>query len=86
VSGLSEGRTIAKARCTRIRDLWDPEDREWKSFSTFEMNSHIFNRTSRDIIISNIPWNPAAFPSGFKIGDWISSKAMGHLTPFTWIY
>jgi hypothetical protein len=26
------------------------------------------------------------FPIGFKIGDWISNKATGHLAPLTWIY
>jgi hypothetical protein len=37
VSGLSERCAIAKASCTRIKDLWDSEDKEWK-------NSHIINR------------------------------------------
>jgi hypothetical protein len=69
VSGFNEGRTIVKAGCSRIRDLWDQEDREWKSLSTFEMNSHVTNRTNRDIIISNSPWNSIAFPNSFKIGD-----------------
>jgi hypothetical protein len=48
-----------------------------------EMNSHVINQTSRDIIVSSIPWNPVAFPSGFKIGDWINSKARGHLAPLS---
>lgn len=43
VSGLNEGRAIAKVGCTRIKDLWDSEDREWKSFSILGMNSHIIN-------------------------------------------
>jgi hypothetical protein len=69
VSGINEGRAIVKAGCIRIRDLWDHEDKEWKSFPTLEMNSHIINRTRRDIIIFSIPWNLATFPIGFKIGD-----------------
>jgi hypothetical protein len=85
-SGLSEGRAIAKVGCTRITDLWDQEDMEWKSLLTLEMSSHFIYRTSRDIIIFSIPWNLAMFPNGFKIGDWISNKAMGHLAPLTWVF
>jgi hypothetical protein len=55
VSGLSEGRAIVKVKCTRIKDLWDQEEREWKSLPAFGMNSHVINRTNKDIIISNIP-------------------------------
>jgi len=68
VNGLSEGRTITKARCTKIKDLWDWEDREWKSLPTLGMNSHIINRTNKDIIIFNIPWNPVTFLDRFQIG------------------
>jgi hypothetical protein len=55
VNGLNEGNTIAKIGYTRIKDLWDLEDRDWKSHPAFWMNSHIINRTSRRIIIDNIP-------------------------------
>jgi len=50
------------------------------------MNSHVTNQTNRDIIISSIHWNPIPLSSGFKIGDWISNKAIGHLALLTWIY
>jgi hypothetical protein len=86
VNGLNEGRVIAKARCTKIKDLWDWEDREWKSLLTLGMNSHIINRTNKDIIISNIPWNPITFPNRFQTDNWISTKTVGHLAPFAWIY
>jgi hypothetical protein len=69
MNAFGEGRAITKAKCTKIRDLWDQEDMEWKSFLTLEMNSHIINQISRDIFISNKHWNVIAFPSGFKIGD-----------------
>lgn len=86
VNGLSEGRAITKAGCTKIKDLWDWEDREWKSLPTLGMNSHIINRINKNIIISNIPWNPIAFPSRFQTSNWISTKVACHLTPLTWIY
>jgi hypothetical protein len=69
VSGFIEGHAIVNVGCIRIKDLWDHEDKEWKSLPTLEMNSHITNQTSKDIIISSIPWNPATFPNAFKIGD-----------------
>jgi hypothetical protein len=43
VNGLSKRQAIAKANCTKIKDLWDPEDQEWKSLSALEMNSHIIS-------------------------------------------
>jgi hypothetical protein len=55
VSRLSEGQAIAKASCTKIKDLWDREDKEWKNLLALRMNSHVINRTSKDTIISSIP-------------------------------
>ncbi len=86
MSGLSERWAIVKVGCTRIRDLCDHADREWKSLLALEMTSHITNQINKDIIISSNPWNMDAFPNGFKIGDWINIKAMSHLAPLTWIY
>jgi hypothetical protein len=62
---LSEGQAITKADYTRIKVLWDLEDREWKRLPIFGMNSHIINRTSKNIIIPSIPWNPVTFPNRF---------------------
>jgi hypothetical protein len=31
VCGFSEGCAIANSGCTRIKDLWDPKGRKWKS-------------------------------------------------------
>jgi len=86
VSGLSEGLAIVKAGCTRIKDLWDQEDKEWKSLPALEMSSHVTNRTNKDIIIFSILWNSTTSPNDFKIGDWISNKVTGHLALLTWIY
>jgi len=55
VNGLNEGQAIIKASCTRIKDLWDREGKEWNSLLTLGMNSRIINQTSRDIIIFSIP-------------------------------
>jgi hypothetical protein len=86
VSGLSEGRAIAKAGCTKVKDIWDRENREWLSLSALGMNFHVITRTNKDTIINNIPWNPAAFSSRFQTGDWISNRDTGDHAPLTWIY
>jgi hypothetical protein len=86
VSGLNKGRAITKVGCTRIKDLWDSEDQEWKSLLALGMNSHIINRTSRNAIISNIPWNPTAFSNRFQADDWISSKVIGICALLKWLY
>jgi hypothetical protein len=57
--GRSEGCTIANYGCIRIKDLWDSEDRAWKSFQALWMTHHATNRNNREIIITSIPWNPA---------------------------
>ncbi len=59
---------------------------EWKSLSALGINSHVINQTNRYIIISNIPWNPAMFPSRFQTGNWINIKVAHHLAPLMWIY
>ncbi|CAK9231472.1 unnamed protein product [Sphagnum troendelagicum] len=30
LSGRSEGNSLAKVGCSRVRDFWDPEEKEWK--------------------------------------------------------
>jgi hypothetical protein len=55
VNGLNKGRTIAKAGYTKIKDMWDQEDWEWKSLLALGMNSHVINQTNKDTIISSIP-------------------------------
>jgi len=32
-----------KAGCTRVKDLWDRENREWMNLSTFGINFHVIN-------------------------------------------
>jgi hypothetical protein len=86
VSRLNERHAIVKAGFTKIKDLRDQKDREWKNLSALGMNSHIIDRISKDIIISSILWDPTTFFSRFQTGDWISNKTMGHPAPLTWIY
>lgn len=43
MSRLNEGQAITKAGYTRVKDLWDRENREWMSLSTFGINFHVIN-------------------------------------------
>jgi hypothetical protein len=65
VCGFNERRTIANSDCTKIKDLWDPEGRAWKSLQALRMTYHATNRNNRKIIIVNIPWNPATYINRF---------------------
>jgi hypothetical protein len=61
VCDRNEGHTIANSGCTRIKDLRDPKGRAWKSLQVLRMTYHATNMNSKEIIIANIPWNPATY-------------------------
>ncbi len=65
VCGLNEGHAIANYGCTKIKDLWDPKGRAWKSFQALRMTYHATNRNNREIIIMSIPWNLATYINRF---------------------
>ncbi len=85
VCGLSEGHIITNFGCTRIKDLWDPEGRAWKSLQALQMTYHATNRNIREIITS-IPWNPATYTNRFQARDWITKRVPGNNTALTWMY
>jgi hypothetical protein len=43
-SGKKEGNAFASSGCSRVSDLLDPEEQDWKNLSTFELNYHPSNR------------------------------------------
>ncbi len=50
------------------------------------MTYHATNRNNKEIIITNIPWNPATYTNRFQAGDWISKRNSGNNTTLEWIY
>jgi hypothetical protein len=50
------------------------------------MTYHITNKNNREIIIANIPWNPATYINRFQARDWISKKIFGNNTALAWVY
>jgi hypothetical protein len=85
VCGLSEGRAIANFGCTRIKDLWDPKGRAWKSLQALRMTYHATNKNNREIIIASIPWNPTTYTNRFQARDWIGKKVSENNTAPAWV-
>jgi hypothetical protein len=77
LSGKSERNSLANTRCSRIRDFWDSEEKEWKGLSTLGVSFHPINKRNRDLIIASIPWDPATFNDVPSAGEWIGKKEAG---------
>jgi hypothetical protein len=86
VCGLSEERAITNSSYTKIKDLWDPEGRAWKSLQAFQMTYHTTNKNNRKIIIASIPWNPTTYTNRFQAGDWINKRVSGNNITLAWVY
>jgi len=82
----SEGNSLANARCSRVKDFWDSEEKEWKGLSDLGVSFHPSNRRNRNLIIASIPWDPATFNNVPSAGEWISKKEAGQTGPPEWVY
>jgi hypothetical protein len=47
---------------------------------------HATNRNNKEIIIANIPWNPATYTNRFQARDWINKKVSENNTTLAWVY
>ncbi|CAK9878017.1 unnamed protein product [Sphagnum jensenii] len=86
IGGRREGYAFTRSGCSRVKDLWNLKDNEWKSLSELGMNYHASNKRCKDAIIGNIPWRPDECTGHIRAGDWISSRAPNPGTPLDWIY
>jgi hypothetical protein len=86
LSDRSEGNSLANAGCSRVRDFWDAEEKEWKGLSALGVSFHSINRRNRDLIIASIPWDPATSNNVPSAGEWISKKEAGQTGPPEWVY
>jgi hypothetical protein len=43
-SDRSEGNSLANEGCSRVRDLWDSEEKDWKGLSALGVSSHSTNK------------------------------------------
>jgi hypothetical protein len=71
LGGLKDGSDFARHGCMRIKDLWNPEERDWKNFSKLEMSYHACNRKCKEAITASIPWCPDECASHLQPGEWI---------------
>ncbi len=86
VSEISEGCSFAQSGCSRVKDLWSPENKKWKELSDLGMSHHISNMRCRDIITASIPWRPDEYESHIQVGDWIGNPAPSTGNPLDWVY
>jgi len=86
LSGKSERNSLANAGCSRIRDFWDSEEKEWKGLSALGVSFHPINKRNKDLIIASIPWDPATFNDVPSAGEWIGKKEAGQTDPPEWVY
>jgi hypothetical protein len=50
------------------------------------MNFHASNRLNRDLIVANIPWDPATSNNKPLVGAWVSKKEADQTAPPEWVY
>jgi len=86
MSGRSEGCAFAHSRCTRVKDLWSPKNKDWRGLWELGMNRHASNMRCRDIITASIPWRPDEHNSHIQVGDWIANLTPGTGNPLDWVY
>jgi hypothetical protein len=72
LEGLRNGNAFARHSCTRIKDLWNLEERNWKSLSKLGMSYHASNRRCKEAITASIPWRPDECASHPQPGEWIN--------------
>jgi hypothetical protein len=86
VSGRSEGCAFAHSGCSRIKDLWNEKNKEWKGLSKLGLSHHASNKRCKDIITTSIPWRPDEYESNIRIGDWIGIPTPGSSNTLDWVY
>jgi hypothetical protein len=58
----------------------------WKTLQALQMTYHATNRNNREIIITNIPWNPTTYTNHFQAGDWINKRVSENNIALAWVY
>jgi hypothetical protein len=85
-SGLREGNAFAHSGCSRVKDLRNVANKEWKSLTEMKMGHHPSNRSSLVRITTSIPWRPNELNNRIQIGDWINKPDPSLCTSPDWIY
>jgi hypothetical protein len=86
ISGLREGNAFAHSCCSRVKDLRNAANKEWKSLTEMKMGHHPSNKSSLVRITINIPWCLDEVNNRIQAGDWISKPDPSLCTSPDWIY
>jgi hypothetical protein len=86
ISSLREGNAFAHSGSSRIKDLRNAANKEWKILTEMKMSHHPTNRSSLVRITASIPWRPNEFINRIQAGDWISKPDLSSCTSPDWIY
>jgi hypothetical protein len=86
ISGLKEGNAVAHSGHSRVKDLQNAKNKEWKNLNDMSMSHHPANRDNLARITASIPWNPEELNNRVQAGDWISKPDPSMRTSPDWIY
>jgi hypothetical protein len=86
INGLREGNAFAQSGCSRVKDLQNVANKEWKSLTEMKMSHHPSNRGSLVRIAASIPWRPYELNNRIQAGDWISKPDPNLCASPDWIY
>jgi len=86
LGGLRDGNAFASHGCTRVKDLWSHEEKDWKSLAKLGMSYHVFNKKCKEDIAVNIPWHPDGHAKQPQPGEWISTPNQNPTSLLDWVY
>ncbi len=86
LGSLRDGNAFVRHGCSQVKDLWNPEERDWKSLSELGMNYHASNKRCKEAIIASIPWRPDECTRHPQAGEWISIPNPNPASSFEWVY
>ncbi len=86
LGGLRNKNVFARHSCTRIKVLWNLEERDWKSLSKLRMSYLASNRRCKEAITASIPWRPDKCASHPQPGEWIDIPNPNPASPLDWVY
>ncbi|CAK9870535.1 unnamed protein product, partial [Sphagnum jensenii] len=86
LNGKSEGNSLASAGRSRVRDFWDPKEKEWKDLTALGVSFHPSNKRNKDLIIASIPWDSTTFNDTPSAREWIGKRETGQTGLPEWVY
>jgi hypothetical protein len=72
LGSLKDENAFVRHGCSRVKDLWNPEERDWKSLSELGMSYHASNKRCKEAIIASIPWRLDECTRHPQPREWIS--------------